>query len=167
MCEEVVVIDDSPVSRLVVEIALRRQGVSCRCFANGTEALRALEEDPQLIPRVIVMELSLKAPGIGGHALVRLLRVCPRLDETAIVILTSRAGVSSRLRARLAGADEYLVKPFVRKTFLSVVLPYVPRPKEQPEQKQSAPVQSAPVGEERHAPSDMYPGAARREQYAS
>ena len=63
MCEEVVVIDDSPVSRLVVEIALRRQGVSCRCFANGTEALRALEEDPQLIPRVIVMELLPQSAG--------------------------------------------------------------------------------------------------------
>ena len=166
MCEQVLVIDASPVCQLVIKAALRRQGVTCRCFAEGTEALRALEADPQLIPQVIVMELSFKAPGIGGLALLRLLRACPRLDRTAIVILTSQGGVPNRVRARLAGADTFLVKPFVQKIFLAAVLPFVPCAEDQPAQEQRAQGQRTP-GEERHASTSMYFGAAGSERYAS
>jgi DNA-binding response OmpR family regulator len=168
MSEPVMVIDASAVSRLIVEIALRRQSIACGCFADGTQALRALETNPQFAPQVIVMELAFNAPAIDGITLIRLLRSSPGLDETAIVVFTARSGMISRLRARLAGANVYLVKPFNRDTFLEVILPLLrERPGLDEQPNQSVREQHAPGGEHLESSNVQHSGPTSRVQRAS
>ncbi len=161
----VIIIDSSSVTRVIVDVCLRREDVTCIGFPDGASALHALQADPDLVPRVIVLELSFPSPGIDGYALLRLLRVSPRLDKTAIVVLTSKKGLASRARARLAGANEYLTKPFVRKQFLLVMLQYL-----RPRQEQVRAFEGAPQvrahGDEHHE-SVLHPGPAERDRYAS
>jgi DNA-binding response OmpR family regulator len=162
------IIDGSRLNRVIVDVCLRRQDTSSIGFSNGASALQALQEDPEWIPRVIVLELAFPAPGIDGYALIRLLRVSSRLDRTAILVLTSKRGLVSRARARLAGANEYLTKPFVQKHFLLVILPYL-RPRQEHirpfDQDQGALLRRA-SGEEYHE-SVLHPGPAERDRCVS
>lgn len=165
MSEPVMVIDASAVSRLIVEIALRRQSIACRCFADGTQALHALGRNPQCAPQVIVMELAFDAPAIDGITLIRLLRSSHGLDETAIIVFTARSGRISRMRARLAGANAYLVKPFDQDTFLSVVLPHL-RPRLDKQFNRNV-RERTPGGEQRESSDAHHPGPTSRVQRAS
>lgn len=163
------IIDPSRLMRTIVDVCLRREDISCIGFPDAAPALQALQADPELVPRVIVLELAFPATGIDGYALIRLLRVSARLDQAAIIVLSSRSGPVSRLRVRLAGADEYLAKPFVRKQFLSVLSRYFTPPQEQAHPRD--PEQSAPeprvIGDE-HESLSMRPGPAdSRASYAS
>lgn len=164
----VMVVDPSRVTRTIVDVCLRREDTSSVGFSTGASALQALQADPQWVPRVIVLELAQLVPGIDGYALIRLLRVSSRLDQTAIVVLTSQRGLVSRARARLAGANEYLTKPFVREQFLSVMFPYL-RPRQE-QVRSFVQAQRAPhahtSGDEHHE-SAMHPEATGRERYAS
>lgn len=166
----VIIIDSSSVTRVIVDVCLRREDVTCIGFPDGASALHALQADSELVPRVIVLELSFPSPGIDGYALLRLLRVSPRLDKTAIIVLTSQSWLGSRLRARLAGANEYLAKPFVRKKFLAVIAPYfTPRQEQAHPRNQEQSVHEPPArGDELHESSSMHPGPADgRVRYAS
>jgi DNA-binding response OmpR family regulator len=108
------------------------------------------------------MELAFDAPAIDGITLIRLLRSSHGLDETAIIVFTARSGMISRIRARLAGANAYLVKPFDQDTFLSVILPLLgERPGLDKQPKQSVREQRAPGGEQRESSNAQHPGPTR------
>jgi DNA-binding response OmpR family regulator len=47
-----------------------------------------------------------------------------------IVMLSARTGILDRLKGRLAGADEYLTKPFKTQTMLAIVQTYLGSPPE-------------------------------------
>lgn len=146
---ELAIIDGSALTRKIVEVAARREGLTCVGFPDGEEALRRLQEDQECVPsRLILVEIDL--PGrMNGYTVVRLLRVCTRLDSTALVMFSGRSNLVSRLRASHAGADAYLTKPFQRRTFLSVLSRYCTR-----EDKQGAP------RGEKHEHRTFYPGTA-------
>jgi DNA-binding response OmpR family regulator len=141
------IIDGSALTRKIVEVAARREGLTCVGFPDGEEALRRLQEDQECVPRLILVEIDL--PGrMNGYTVVRLLRVCTRLDDTAIVMFSGRSTLVSRLRASHAGAEAYLTKPFQRRTFLSVLSRYCTKDE-----------QGAPRGE-KHESHAFHPGTA-------
>ncbi len=105
----VVVIDDSPTIRKIVEVTFTREGYEVLSFGDGMAALRALTAPGAAWPSVIFIDLQL--PGMDGLQVVRMLRQRPAFARTKLVILSRRSGVLYRLLARLAGVDAYLVKP--------------------------------------------------------
>jgi signal transduction histidine kinase/serine phosphatase RsbU (regulator of sigma subunit)/FixJ family two-component response regulator len=74
---------------------------------NGTEALRRVAAHP---PALVISDVMM--PDLDGVGLVRALRAEPRSAQTAIVLLSARAGTEAALEGLEAGADDYLVKPF-------------------------------------------------------
>ncbi len=75
--------------------------------ADGQEALaRATENPPDLIISDVMM------PRLDGIALVRQLRADPRTAATPFLLLSARAGTEAGAEGLLAGADDYLTKPF-------------------------------------------------------
>jgi twitching motility two-component system response regulator PilG len=167
----VIIIDSSRLTRVIVDVCLRREGIPCIGFPDAAPALQALQADPELVPRVIVLELAFPSPGIDGYALIRLLRVSARLDKTAIIVLTSQSGPVSHLRARLAGANDFLAKPFVREQFLSALSPYFTPTQEQAHPSDQRPSEQEPRlrGDRHHATSNLRPGSAEggARRYAS
>jgi twitching motility two-component system response regulator PilG len=164
------IIDPSRVTRVIIDVCLRREDIACLAFADGLTALRTLQ-DPQVAAQVKVIILELTLSDIDGCALIRLLRVSVRLDQTAIVVLSARSGLVSRLRARLAGANEYLTKPFVQKKFLPVLSSYLTPTQEQTRPRDQEPGAPEPRtrGDEYHGASDIHAAEAEaaRRRYAS
>lgn len=75
--------------------------------ADGTAALDAARsERPELILADVMM------PRRDGFSLLRAIRDDKTLRRTAVVFLTARAGEEATIEGLLAGADDYLAKPF-------------------------------------------------------
>jgi two-component system response regulator MprA len=101
----VLVVDDEPAIRTSVRRALRLDGYAVEAAENGEGALEKVAE--RAFDAVV---LDVAMPGIDGLEVCRRLRLAG--DRTAILMLTARDAVRSRVDGLDAGADDYLVKPF-------------------------------------------------------
>ena len=120
MSKLVMVIDDSPTVRKIVEVSLRREGLEVVSFPDGIEALRAItSQQIDHVPDLVVLDIDL--PKMNGYEIARYLRSKPQWNRTVIVILSRHDGMIDRLKARLAGTQAYLTKPFTTQMIIDVV----------------------------------------------
>jgi twitching motility two-component system response regulator PilG len=118
MSKLVMVIDDSSTVRKIIETSLRREGFQCVSFADGIEAISALNRG-QCIPDLVILDIGL--PKMDGYEIARHLKAKPQLSNTVIVMLSGRDGVIDRLKGRLAGAKDYITKPFRTQEVMSII----------------------------------------------
>jgi twitching motility two-component system response regulator PilG len=120
MSKLVMIIDDSLTVRKIVETSLRREGFDSVSYCDGIEALRAItEQRMKRIPDLVILDIGL--PKMDGYEFARRLRTKPQFNNTVIVMLTSRDRVIDRLKGRLAGAKDYITKPFKTQEVISVL----------------------------------------------
>ncbi|HEY9905775.1 MAG TPA: response regulator [Candidatus Sericytochromatia bacterium] len=74
---------------------------------NAVEALSMIYQQP-----ISMLLLDVSMPGVDGLELCRTLRSLPHFSELPIIMLTGRDTVFDKVQGRLAGATEYLTKPF-------------------------------------------------------
>ena len=74
---------------------------------NAAEALSLMYQKP-----ISMLLLDVSMPGVDGLELCRTLRSLPQFAELPIIMLTARDTVFDKVQGRLAGATEYLTKPF-------------------------------------------------------
>ena len=105
MAERVLVVEDDPPVRRMLERSLAAEGFDVRAAADGGAAL-AMAADSA--PDLVVLDVTM--PGLSG------IDVCRRLREKGlsggVLMLTARDAVEDRVRGLDAGADDYVVKPF-------------------------------------------------------
>lgn len=89
-----------------------------------SDPLKALIQVIRLKPNLIFLDIGL--PGINGYKLCRLLRNHPLFSRTPIIMLTSTTGIIDRAKAKLAGASDYLTKPFTKSDLLEIIYRYFP-----------------------------------------
>jgi two-component system, OmpR family, response regulator MprA len=108
----VLVVDDDPPIRRMLERTLAAEGYRVSAAADGAEALVAVE---RTVPDLLVLDVTM--PGVDGLA------VCRRLRQRGLVLpillLTARDSVPDRVAGLDAGADDYLVKPFASEELLA------------------------------------------------
>jgi DNA-binding NtrC family response regulator len=110
----VLVVDDDPSFRRVVEYQLQEDGFRVLTAANASAALQRFHAD-----RVDLVLTDVKMPESGGmELLARLRRLQPDLP---IVMLTAHGTIESAVEAMKLGAFDYLTKPFTREQ-LRVIL---------------------------------------------
>ena len=102
----VLVVDDDRSIRDALERGLRLEGFEVTAVASGEEALAVADSDR---PDVVVLDVGLS--GIDGVEVVRRVRAAG--NDVPICILSARVEVGDRVTGLEAGADDYLVKPFV------------------------------------------------------
>ena len=102
---ELLLVDDDPPIRRMLERTLRAEGYSVSAAADGGAALAAIERS---LPDAIVLDVTM--PGLDGLAVTRRLRA--KGLRVPILLLTARDAVHERVAGLDAGADDYLVKPF-------------------------------------------------------
>jgi len=102
----VLVVDDDRSIRDALERGLRLEGFEVTAVASGEEALAVADADR---PDVVVLDVGLS--GIDGVEVVRRVRAAG--NDVPICILSARVEVGDRVTGLEAGADDYLVKPFV------------------------------------------------------
>lgn len=102
--KSVLVVDDDPTTREVLQRYLTRAGLSVLEAADGVTALEVFRTGQ---PDLVVLDLML--PGMDG------LDVCDRLrrhSQVPIMMLTALGSESDRVVGLEQGADDYVVKPF-------------------------------------------------------
>jgi len=120
------VIDDSTTVRKIIETCLRRQGFQVMGFPDGVEAIRWLMEPASRVPDLVLLDIGL--PKMDGYEVARRLKIKPQFSNTVIVMLSRRDGVIDRLKGRLAGAKDYITKPFKTQDIISVTESYLGMP---------------------------------------
>ena len=128
MSKLVMVIDDSTTVRKIIETCLRRQGFNVLGFSDGVEAMRWLMEPTSRAPDLVVLDIGL--PKMDGYEVARRLKIKPQFSNTVIIMLSRRDGMIDRLKGRLAGAKDYIAKPFKTQDIVSITESYlgVPAP---------------------------------------
>lgn len=102
----ILIAEDEPVSRLLLQKAVERLGHECLVTEDGTAAWERFQETP-----VDAIVSDWMMPGLDGLALCRRVRERESATYTYVVLLTTLSD-KAHLRAGLeAGADDYLTKP--------------------------------------------------------
>src|SRR5260221_5061694 len=96
----VMVIDDSPTIRKILETCLHRAGYEVKSFQDGVEALRWCGTPVARIPALVLVDVGL--PKLDGYDVIRHLKAKPALAQTVFGIISRRDGVFDRLKGRLA-----------------------------------------------------------------
>ncbi len=74
---------------------------------DGVDAVSLLQEH---LPDIILLDIEM--PRMDGYELLEHVRADARLRHVPVVMITSRAGQKHRKKARKAGANAYLTKPY-------------------------------------------------------
>jgi two-component system OmpR family response regulator len=101
----VLVVDDEPNIRELVQVALKFHGCAVTTAACGRDALRQAEASP---PDLIVLDVML--PDLDGFEVCRRLRAAG--NEVPIIFLTARDTSSDTVTGLAIGGDDYVTKPF-------------------------------------------------------
>ncbi|HEX3641438.1 MAG TPA: response regulator [Ktedonobacteraceae bacterium] len=123
MSKLVMVIDDSTTVRKIIETCLGRQGFQVLGFPDGVEAMRWLMEPTSRMPDLVFLDIGL--PKMDGYEVARRLKTKPQFSNAVIVMLSRRDGMIDRLKGRLAGAKDYITKPFKTQDIISITESYL------------------------------------------
>ncbi|MEM9542636.1 MAG: response regulator [Cyanobacteria bacterium P01_E01_bin.42] len=111
----ILAVDDSPIVRQSIKQALHQQ-YSVIVADNAVDALSAIYHQ-----NVDLLLLDVTMPGVDGLELCRTVRSLPQFENLPIIMLTARDGAFDKVQGRLAGATEYLTKPFDREQLLETI----------------------------------------------
>lgn len=107
-CEyEVLIVDDSPVYRKLVQQVLESEPYALLFAADASEALKLYEEHS---PCLVITDWML--PDFSGFELCKRIRADGTRPYTYIIVMTSNTEKGNVVKALQAGADDYLTKPF-------------------------------------------------------
>jgi len=106
--DSVLIADDDPISRSIVESHFRKWGLNITSVSDGLSAWNELQKPDA--PSLIVLDWMM--PGFTGIDLCRKIRARRTKRYPYILLLTSRDAKQDLVQALDAGADDYLTKPF-------------------------------------------------------
>ncbi|MBL1173614.1 response regulator [Pantanalinema sp. GBBB05] len=116
---KVLAVDDSPVMQELIRRALVTH-YQVLVADNAVDALSTLSRED-----ITVLLLDVSMPDIDGLELCRTIRNLPQFQDLPIVMLTARDRAFDKIQGRLAGATEYLTKPFDAEQLCGVVGRYI------------------------------------------
>lgn len=100
----ILVVDDEPQLRRLLDISLRAQGYQVISAASGAEGLEKLAHSGA---DLVVLDIGL--PDLDGHQVLARLR---EWSQVPVIMLTVRGGEAEKVAALDAGANDYVTKPF-------------------------------------------------------
>ena len=107
---KLLIAEDDPVSRLLLEATLKQWGYEVVVACDGVEALAAIQGPEP--PALAILDWMM--PVLDGVAVTRAARLTPAITPTYIILLTAKTEKPDIVAALEAGADDYLTKPFDR-----------------------------------------------------
>lgn len=107
---DVLIAEDEPVSRRLLEKSLQRWGYHPVVCPDGLQALAMLRAPDA--PRIALMDWVM--PGMDGVDVCRAIRDLSTPRQPYLILLTSRAQPEDIVAGLRAGADDYITKPVDR-----------------------------------------------------
>jgi DNA-binding NtrC family response regulator len=105
MAKTVLVVDDDPTQRRLIQGVLEREGFAVFHAENGDDAIRALNAGGQA--DVVLLDLAM--PGISGQDTLKEMRA--RGFKQPVIVITATGGIDTVVQAMQAGAVDFFVKP--------------------------------------------------------
>ncbi len=104
----VLVADDDPVFRALAQELFEQWHFEPEMANDGQQAWDMLQAaDP---PRLLLLDWMM--PGLDGFELSRLIKNDPNRQDTYIIMMTGGSNKDEIAKVMVAGADDYLIKPF-------------------------------------------------------
>ena len=116
MTNTVLLIEDEPDIRDMLNFALTRAGYQVSEADTAEEALRKLDGP---LPNLLIIDWML--PGMSGVELARRLRQDSHTSNLPMIMLTARGEEADKLKSFDSGIDDYMVKPFSPRELLARV----------------------------------------------
>src|SRR5476649_1667718 len=107
MAQTILVVDDDPVQRRLLETAITRSGMTVVTAPGGQPALDLINGVRG--DQITLVMLDLVMPDMGGLDVLARLR--PTNPDLPVIVLTAKGGIDSAVEAMRAGANDFLVKP--------------------------------------------------------
>jgi len=107
MLKRVLVVDDDPAQRRILEEVLKRLGYETKSVASGEQALAVLD-GPEAASIAIVL-LDLMMPGVNGMAVLTTL--AEKTSMPPVIVQTANGSIEAAIAAIRAGAVDFVVKP--------------------------------------------------------
>jgi two-component system sensor histidine kinase/response regulator len=133
---KILVVDDQPLNREIVEALLRLVGISTRMAADGQEALDVLAESGPEAFDLVLMDIQM--PVMDGLTATRLLRSRKGFEAIPIVAMTAHTMTHEKEQSAAAGMNDHIGKPFDNAGFYRTLARWIPSAKQQ------VPVDAAP-----------------------
>ncbi|MBN8607361.1 MAG: sigma-54-dependent Fis family transcriptional regulator [Caulobacterales bacterium] len=105
MGKTILIVDDDPAQRRLLQAAVERNGFLTRAAENGAQAVEAVDKHAD----IDIVLLDLVMPGMSGQEALKEIRM--RRADLPCVVLTASGGIDTVVQAMQAGASDFFVKP--------------------------------------------------------
>ncbi|MEQ1492249.1 MAG: response regulator, partial [Terricaulis sp.] len=105
MGKTILIVDDDPAQRRLLQAAVERNGFLTRAAENGAQAVEAVEKHAD----IDIVLLDLVMPGMSGQEALKEIRT--RRGDLPAIVLTASGGIDTVVQAMQAGASDFFVKP--------------------------------------------------------
>lgn len=116
----VLVVDDSPTVRKIVQMTLEREHIRVIMASDGLSALACVADE---VPALILLDVQL--PRMDGYHICQIIRKHLQYRQIPIIMLSGKDSLFDKIRGRLAGSTEYLTKPFDSEELVQTVKKYL------------------------------------------
>lgn len=106
---KILIVDDISVNLKILEKIISAEGHEPLCALNVQEAIDIMNES---LPQLILSDLSM--PGMDGLEFCKLLKSSPRTRDIPFIFITVLNSSEEKEQAFLAGAVDFIPKPFER-----------------------------------------------------
>ncbi|MBX9590509.1 MAG: sigma-54 dependent transcriptional regulator [Hyphomonadaceae bacterium] len=106
MAKLVLIVDDDPTQRRILEETIKRLGYDTKTAQGGEQALQILEASKGAIALVL---LDLVMPDVDGMEVLR--RIAPNPASPPVIVQTAHGSIDTAITAMRAGAVDFVVKP--------------------------------------------------------
>ena len=120
MTKRILVVEDQKDDRQIIRDVLADTDYEIIEVEDGEQALAAVAKAR---PDLILMEIQL--PSMGGYETMRRIRTDPALLSIPIIAVTAYAPSGEEQKARAAGCDDYVPKPFSPRQLLARIKQYL------------------------------------------
>ena len=120
MTKRIHVVEDQEDNRQILRDLLTNAGYEMLVAEDGVQALEQAEKHR---PDLILMDIQL--PVLDGYEATRRLKANPELKAIPIIVITSYALSGDEEKARAAGCDAYVAKPFSPRALLAKMREYL------------------------------------------
>ena len=120
MSGHILVVEDQEDNRRILRDLLTSAGLEIVEAPTGEDGVRMATENP---PRLILMDIQL--PGIDGYETTRRIRAQISLMHVPIIAVTSYALSGDDVKAREAGCNDYISKPYSPRALLRMIQQYL------------------------------------------
>jgi two-component system cell cycle response regulator DivK len=121
MTKRILVVEDQEDNRQILRDLLAATDYEVMEAVNGEEALAAVTKQR---PDLILMDIQL--PILDGYEATRRIKADPALSSIPIIAVTSYALSGDEEKARAAGCDDFVPKPYSPRQLLAKIRQYLP-----------------------------------------